>query len=80
MAAPDGAREFYTGKNVCAPMVRISTLATRLLAHEYGADLVYGEELVDKRFMHCRRILNKELGSVDFIDAKGTLTFRTAPE
>ena len=80
MAAPDGAREFYTGKNVCAPMVRISTLATRLLAHEYGADLVYGEELVDKRFMHCRRILNKELGSVDFIDAKGTLTFRTVPE
>jgi len=80
MSVPDNAREFYTGKNICAPMVRISTLATRLVAHEYGAHLVYSEELVDKRFAHCTRVINKELNSIDFIDAKGMLMFRTIPE
>ena len=80
MSVPDGAREFYTGKNVCAPMVRVSTLATRLVAHEYGADLVYSEELVDKRFVKCRREENAELGTIDFLDSKGVLTFRTIPE
>ena len=80
MSVPDNAREFYTGKNICAPMVRISTLATRLVAHEYGAHLVYSEELVDKRFAHCTRVVNKELNSIDFIDAKGMLMFRTIPE
>jgi len=80
MSAPDNAREFYTGKNILAPMVRVSTLATRLVAHEYGADLVYSEELVDKRFVTCKRVVNKELGSIDFIDAKGALMFRTIPE
>lgn len=80
MSTPDDARDFYTGKNICAPMVRVSTLATRLVAHEYGADLCYSEEIVDKRFIHCKREVNKELGTIDFIDAKGSLTFRTIPE
>ena len=33
----------YTNKNILAPMVRIGTLPTRLLALDYGADLVYSE-------------------------------------
>ena len=45
MSVPENAREFYTGKNILAPMVRIGTLASRLVAHEYGAHLVYSEEL-----------------------------------
>ena len=33
----------YSNKNILAPMVRIGTLPTRLLALDYGADLVYSE-------------------------------------
>ena len=33
----------YRGKVVLAPMVRSGELPTRLLALEYGADLVWGE-------------------------------------
>jgi len=35
--------EMYTGKYILAPMVRIGTLPSRLLALRYGADLVYSE-------------------------------------
>ena len=33
----------YRNKIVLAPMVRIGTLPTRLLALQYGADIVYSE-------------------------------------
>jgi hypothetical protein len=33
----------YCNKIVLAPMVRIGTLPTRLLALQYGADIVYSE-------------------------------------
>lgn len=33
----------YRNKLILAPMVRIGTLPTRLLALDYGADLVYSE-------------------------------------
>ena len=33
----------YENKIILAPMVRCSTLAFRLLALEYGADIVYTE-------------------------------------
>ena len=33
----------FRGKNILAPMVRIGTLPTRLLALKYGADIVYSE-------------------------------------
>ncbi len=35
----------YQNKNILAPMVRCGTLAFRLLALEYGADIVYSEEI-----------------------------------
>lgn len=75
MVVLDGVCEFYIGKNVCVFMVCISILVMRFLVYEYGVDLVYGEEFVDKCFMYCRWILNKEFGSVDFIDVKGMLIF-----
>lgn len=37
------ARLDYAGKLILAPMVRIGTLPMRLLALQYGADIVYGE-------------------------------------
>jgi len=45
----DDAWQFYKGKNILAPMVRVNTFPTRLLAAEYGADIVYSEELIDRR-------------------------------
>ena len=44
-----GHWEFYKGKNILAPMVRVNTMPTRLLAAEYGADIVYSEELIDRK-------------------------------
>lgn len=45
-------------KNVFAPMVRVSLLPMRLLALEYGADLVYSPEIIDKRFVRSIRVEN----------------------
>jgi hypothetical protein len=40
----------------------------RMLAAAYGADIVYGEELVDKKIVTCVRRENLQLGTVDFLD------------
>ena len=37
------SRMSYANKMILAPMVRIGTLPTRLLALRYGADIVYCE-------------------------------------
>lgn len=39
-------------------MVRIGTLPMRLLALQYGADLVYTEELIDWKFLRSKRKYN----------------------
>ena len=39
-------------------MVRCGTLAFRLLALEYGADLIYSEEIIDYKMMNVKRIYN----------------------
>lgn len=39
----------YTDKLILAPMVRVGTLPMRLLALDFGADIVY-TEVCDKRF------------------------------
>ncbi|TKS73801.1 tRNA-dihydrouridine(20) synthase [NAD(P)+]-like [Collichthys lucidus] len=41
-----------------APMVRVGTLPMRLLALDYGADLVYCEELIDIKMAQCHRVVN----------------------
>lgn len=78
----------YTAKFVLAPMVRIGELPTRLLALKYGADLVWGPEIIDKKLLTCERRLNPALGTVDFVSKSGNkkvpgatdLVFRTCPE
>ncbi|CAG8472410.1 12993_t:CDS:10 [Acaulospora morrowiae] len=45
----------YRDKLILAPMVRIGTLPMRLLALEYGADLVYSPEMVDKKMIASER-------------------------
>lgn len=53
----------YSDKVILAPMVRIGTLPTRLLALEYGADIVYTEELIDWKLL---RSVRKENGKFCF--------------
>ena len=43
----------YRNKTILAPMVRVGTLPFRLTCLTYGADLVYGEEIVDKKIITC---------------------------
>lgn len=50
--------DFYRNKVMLAPMVRIGTLPTRLLALDYGAGVVYGEEIIDFKIMRCKRLEN----------------------
>lgn len=45
----------YRNKIVLAPMVKVGTLPTRLLALKYGADLVYTEEIIDFKFLRAYR-------------------------
>jgi len=51
----------YDNKIILAPMVRINTLPMRLLALDYGADIVYTEELIDHRLIRCYRKVNGNL-------------------
>lgn len=67
----------YRNKTILAPMVRIGTLSSRLLALDYGADIVYSEEIIDWKLLRCRRHVNHLLGSVDFIDDTQVVVFRT---
>jgi len=57
----------YKDRLICGPMVRISSLPFRLLALEYGADIVFSEELVDYRFIQCVRVENELLHTIDFV-------------
>lgn len=71
----------YNNKLILAPMVRVGTLPLRLLAAEYGADITYGEEIIDHKFVKCERRINEFIGSTDFVE-KGTdnVVFRTCDE
>lgn len=51
---------------VLAPMVRSGELPSRLLALEYGADLVWGPETVDRAMIGTTRRVNETLGTIDF--------------
>lgn len=78
----------YTAKYVLAPMVRIGELPTRLVALKYGADLVWGPEIIDKKILTCERKENPALKTIDFISKSGNkkipgvtdVVFRTYPE
>ena len=50
-----------------APMVRIGSLPSRLLALEYGADLVWSPEIVDRAIMGTTRRVNASTGLVEYM-------------
>ena len=51
-------------------MVRVGTLPMRLLALDYGADIVYSEELIDWKFLKSVRRENGKLFSRCFTKTK----------
>lgn len=61
----------FRGKKILAPMVRAGTLPFRELCLDFGADLVYGEELVDRSIMICRRVSSDDGARVDFVKGEG---------
>lgn len=71
----------YREKLVLAPMVRVGTLPFRLMAADYGADITYGEEIIDHKIIKCERRTNEIIGSIDVVE-KGTenVVFRTCQE
>lgn len=71
----------YEGKWILAPMVKIGTLPTRLLALDYGADIVYTEEIIDFRLLRSTRIENEVLETIDYVDQTDeTLVLRIHPK
>ncbi|XP_063229795.1 tRNA-dihydrouridine(20) synthase [NAD(P)+]-like isoform X3 [Bacillus rossius redtenbacheri] len=74
------SRLSYADKLILAPMVRVGTLPMRLLALDYGADIVYCEELIDWKLLRSKRRENDVLGTVDYVDqSDGSIIFRTCP-
>ncbi|XP_070686475.1 tRNA-dihydrouridine(20) synthase [NAD(P)+]-like [Pempheris klunzingeri] len=73
------AAERLSFRNVTAlaPMVRVGTLPMRLLALDYGADVVYCEELIDIKMVQCQRVKNEVLQTVDFVAPDDRVMFRT---
>ncbi|XP_009149715.2 tRNA-dihydrouridine(20) synthase [NAD(P)+]-like isoform X1 [Brassica rapa] len=71
----------YRNKLVLAPMVRVGTLSFRMLAAEYGADITYGEEIIDHKLVKCQRRINVASGTTEFVE-KGTenVVFSTCDE
>ncbi|XP_021026780.1 tRNA-dihydrouridine(20) synthase [NAD(P)+]-like [Mus caroli] len=67
----------YHNKLILAPMVRVGTLPMRLLALDYGADIVYCEELIDLKMLQCKRVVNEVLSTVDFVAPDDRVVFRT---
>ncbi|XP_056665966.1 tRNA-dihydrouridine(20) synthase [NAD(P)+]-like isoform X2 [Monodelphis domestica] len=67
----------YQGKVILAPMVRVGTLPMRLLALDYGADIVYCEELIDIKMLQCKRVVNEVLDTIDFVAPNERIIFRT---
>ncbi|KAK6107033.1 dihydrouridine synthase domain containing protein [Brugia malayi] len=57
---------FYANKLILAPMVRAGRTPLRTLALQYGADLVYTEEIVDQKLLGSQRTVNDILGTTDY--------------
>ncbi|XP_057184836.1 tRNA-dihydrouridine(20) synthase [NAD(P)+]-like [Triplophysa rosa] len=77
MMASSVERLCFGQKYILAPMVRVGTLPMRLLALDYGAHIVYCEELIDIKMAQCKRVVNDVLETVDFIAPDERVMFRT---
>ncbi|GMT27959.1 hypothetical protein PFISCL1PPCAC_19256, partial [Pristionchus fissidentatus] len=66
MSSVSSDSSFYTGKICLAPMVRAGRTPLRVLSLDYGADLVYTEEIVDQKLLTATRKENHILGTIDY--------------
>ncbi|KAJ2745410.1 tRNA-dihydrouridine synthase 2 [Coemansia sp. BCRC 34490] len=60
-------RNRYRGGFFLAPMVRIGTLPMRLLSLQYGADLVWSPETIDKSIIGSERQVNHQTGVISYM-------------
>ncbi|XP_032367435.1 tRNA-dihydrouridine(20) synthase [NAD(P)+]-like [Etheostoma spectabile] len=67
----------FSNITALAPMVRVGTLPMRLLALDYGADVVYCEELIDIKMAQCHRVVNGEFWRRGFVAPDERVMFRT---
>lgn len=66
---------------VLAPMVRASTLALRLQSLRYGAGLVYGEEIIDRKIIGAARVESEEFKTVNYVSPREkVVVFSTCAE
>ena len=42
----------------------------RQIARNYGADYVFSEEIIDRKFLYCVRYENQELGTIDYVNTR----------
>ncbi|KAK9761444.1 tRNA-dihydrouridine synthase 2 [Basidiobolus ranarum] len=79
MTFSDEGSDFYRNKAMLAPMVRVGSLPLRMMALEYGADLVYSPEMVDKRVIGSTRVVNEVTGTIDYMK-HGKINFQLHPD
>ena len=72
LSPQEAANHLFCNSEILAPMVRASTTPLRTLALSHGASLVYTEELVDRSILPTERIVNTELGTIDYRVPKHT--------
>ncbi|CAE7031671.1 DUS2 [Symbiodinium sp. CCMP2592] len=71
----------FRGVEVLAPMVKGGTLPLRLESLRYGADLVWGEEIIDRKIIGAVRTENSAFGVVEFVSPDEQVTvFSTCAE
>ena len=66
LSAQDAADHLFRDSEILAPMVRASTTPLWTLALSHGASLTFTEELIDRSIFPTERIVNKELGTIDY--------------
>ncbi|PRP80527.1 hypothetical protein PROFUN_11840 [Planoprotostelium fungivorum] len=76
-SAPRRYIDDYSNKLILAPMVRANHLGFRLTCRDYGADIVYSEELIAQKLKDTKRVVNEEAGTVDFMYKNGYAVYRT---
>ncbi|KAL7541979.1 hypothetical protein ACHAXR_012170 [Thalassiosira sp. AJA248-18] len=76
LSPQEAANHLFCNSEILAPMVRASTIPLRTLALSHGADLVYTEELVDRSIFPTERLINTELGTIDYRVPKHTYSLK----
>jgi len=66
LSPQEAADHLFRKSEILAPMVRASTTPLRVQALSHGASLTYTEELVDRSIIPTERIINVELGTIDY--------------